>query len=87
MASNYFSEISEERRLLRSHGFDRWPDGEELARRLFDVEDAMAELAEIHGVIVVKDVRGRLSLRRAEQLAGLDVRAERVGCAQAWKTY
>ena len=57
--STYFRDAADDARMLRAHGLDAWPDAEELARYVFDLEDGMEALAQELGVEMAKDVRGR----------------------------
>ncbi len=64
--STYFRDATVDAHTLRSHGLDAWPDAEELARYVFDLEDGMAALARELGVEMAKDVRGRWQTCRAK---------------------
>ena len=52
----------EAQRLLKAHGFERWPTEEELLRYLFKVEDKIDVLADMLGYRIAPDVRGRLKV-------------------------
>lgn len=64
--ATYFRDAGADARTLRSHGLDAWPDAEELARYVFDLEDGMSALARELGVEMTKDVRGRWQTHRAK---------------------
>ena len=64
--STYFRDAAVDACMLRSHGLDAWPNAEELARYVFDLEDGMATLARELGVEMTKDVRGRWQMHRAK---------------------
>lgn len=64
--NRYFYNKYKEQQALRSHGFDAWPDAEELARYVFALEDKVDVLASIAGVDLERDVRGRLRADRRE---------------------
>lgn len=51
-------------RLLRKHGLSNWPTEEELARRIFDIEDEIAALALALDLVPRKDLRGRWLFER-----------------------
>ena len=55
----FFRELINDERMLRSHGFDGWPNNEELVRYACDLEDGLHALAEAFGVELTKDARGR----------------------------
>lgn len=63
MATNSYREF-EDQRLLKAHGFERWPTEEELLRHLFKVEDKVGILAGLLGYRIAPDVRGRLKVWR-----------------------
>lgn len=64
--ATYFRDMGADARTLRSHGLDAWPDTEELARYVFDLEDGVAALARELGMEMAKDVRGRWQTRRVK---------------------
>lgn len=51
-------------RMLRGHGFDAWPDIDELTRYACDLEDALQVLAGQLGCRLERDVRGNWVLVR-----------------------
>ena len=61
--STYFRNLERDIGMLRSHGFDTWPSGDELALYAFDLADGMDELARAVGVSLEKDLRGRWRTR------------------------
>lgn len=64
MATNEYFAL-EAQRLLKAHGFERWPTEEELLRYLFKVEDKVDILADMLGYRIAPDVRGRLRILRS----------------------
>ena len=64
--NRYFSSMYQDRRMLEQHGFDAWPSSEELARYAFGLEEKIDTLAEIAGISLERDVRGRLRVGRAK---------------------
>ena len=69
-ANAYFRNAADDARMLRDHGFDAWPDAEELARYAFDLEEGVSALAQALGVEMEKDVRGRWQVCRPDGKAG-----------------
>lgn len=59
----------QDQRLLKAHGFDRWPGDEELVRYLFFVEEKIDFLAHVNGIHFERDVRGRLQAYRREEVS------------------
>ena len=57
MGSRYFAQVAADRALLEEHGFECWPDAEELAHYTFAAVDALC--AEM-GLALEWDGRGRL---------------------------
>lgn len=68
VASDYFALMIEDQRLLEKHGFDHWPGDEELVRYLFDVEEKIDLLAQVMGLEMERDVRGRLHAYRRQEV-------------------
>lgn len=64
----FYTSIHEDQRLLKAHGFDRWPDNEELARQLFRIEEKIDLLSRINGIQFERDVRGRLRAHRSKEV-------------------
>lgn len=64
--SNYFYEELKTQKLLAAHGFDQWPDEEELARYLFDISDKIDALAASLELSVQADMRGHWNVVPAE---------------------
>ena len=64
----YFTSMLDDQRLLKAHGFDDWPDDEELVRYLFAVEEKIDLLASINGIQLERDVRGRLHAYRRKEV-------------------
>ena len=54
-------------RMLRGHGFDTWPDVDELTRYACDLEDAVQVLAGRLGCRLERDVRGNWALVRSDE--------------------
>ena len=65
----YFANAIRDERMLRSRGFDAWPDAEELARYVFGLEDKVDALASVVGVDLVRDAAGRLCATRREEVS------------------
>jgi hypothetical protein len=59
MASDYFQQAYCDDRLLQAHGFSHWPDANELARCLFDLEEALTIACAALNLELRKDARGR----------------------------
>lgn len=56
---SYFFEAVEDERMLRQHGFARWPDVDDLVRYACGIEDRLSMLAESLGIAFVhRDKRG-----------------------------
>ena len=55
----YFASLVRDEGMLRSHGFDSWPDARDLARFACDLEDGLQTLAGTLGVRLAKDIRGK----------------------------
>jgi len=55
----YFASLVRDEGMLRSHGFDSWPDARDLARFACDLEDGLQALAGTLGVRLAKDIRGK----------------------------
>jgi len=69
MSSSYFHNVYLDQRLLESHGFDAWPDAEELARYVFGLEEKVDALASMADIALVRDVRGNLIATRREEMS------------------
>ena len=54
----YFANAIRDEYMLKSHGFETWPDDNELTRYACSLEDGMQALAGACGVRLAKDVRG-----------------------------
>lgn len=65
----YFSDVLRTERLLKSHGFDRWPTEEEIALYLFETNDRIDAICSFVGLETSRDVRDRWIVRSAEQKA------------------
>ncbi|WP_225749445.1 hypothetical protein [Paraeggerthella sp. Marseille-Q4926] len=63
----YFSDILRADKLLKTHGFDRWPTEEEIILYLFEMNDRIDAICSFVGVETSKDIRGRWIVRNAEQ--------------------
>lgn len=63
----YFSDILRADKLLKTHGFDRWPTEEEVILYLFEMNDRIDAICSFVGVETSKDIRGRWVVRNAEQ--------------------
>ena len=57
-----FAGLLRDERMLRGHGFDAWPDVDELTRYACGLEDAVQVLAGQLGCRLERDVRGRWAL-------------------------
>ncbi len=64
----FFTSMLDDQRLLKAHGFDHWPGDEELARYLFAVEEKIDRLANINGIQLERDARGRLHAYRRQEV-------------------
>ena len=58
----YFASLVRDEGMLRSHGFDSWPDARDLARFACDLEDGLQALAGTLGVRLAKDIRGKWAI-------------------------
>lgn len=57
-------------RMLGNHGFEGWPDVEELMRKACELEDELRALADVLGFALVKDCRSRWCvIRKSEGVA------------------
>ena len=56
--STFFASLARDERMLKSHGFDAWPDVDDLTRYACDLENALQALADAFGVRLARDVRG-----------------------------
>lgn len=65
--ARYFASLQAEQTILSRHGFDMWPDVEELARYVFEVVDALGVALSID---FSRDVRGRLVVVRLDEGGG-----------------
>lgn len=45
--------------MLQNHGFDSWPNQDELARYIMDTNDRIDAICEAFGYRTVQDIRGR----------------------------
>lgn len=57
----------EDARMLDAHGFDGWPNADELTRKICDVEDGLMSLANALGLVLIKDCRNRWSVARKSE--------------------
>ena len=62
----YFANSIRDERMLRTRGFDAWPDVEELARYVFALEERVDALASVAGVDLERDVRSGFYSDRRE---------------------
>lgn len=65
----YSSEALRTERLLKSHGFDRWPTEEEIALYLFEANDRIDAICSFAGLQTSKDIRGRWIVQSSERKA------------------
>lgn len=56
---SFFQGLINDERMLHNHGFDGWPNDEELARYACDLEDGLQALANAFDVELAKDIMGR----------------------------
>lgn len=63
-ASEYFAGQLRDRRMLEDHGFDAWPDADELTRYACGLEDALRAIAAHLGCALERDMRGGWALVR-----------------------
>lgn len=56
---SYFARLEERRRMLRDHGFDGEPSGEQLIDYVLSLEDRLNAMCAATGVRLCQDVRGR----------------------------
>lgn len=63
----YFSDILRTDKLLKTHGFDRWPTEEEVILYLFEMNDRIDAICSFIGAETSKDIRGRWVVRNTEQ--------------------
>jgi hypothetical protein len=63
-ASRYFADQLRDRRMLEAHGFDAWPDADELTRYACGLEDALRAIAGHLGCDLVCDERDDWGLVR-----------------------
>lgn len=54
----YFADLARDERMLKSHGFNAWPDVDDLTRYACDLENGLQVLAGAFGVRLARDVRG-----------------------------
>lgn len=64
---SYFTDLYQEEKILRKHGFDYWPDERELAEYLFDTNDRMDVICAALGFCTYQDVRGRWCIDAAAE--------------------
>lgn len=64
---SYFTSIMKDEKLLREHGFDAWPNEEELSRYLMDTNDRMTALEQALGLTTTQDIRGRWQVQRSRE--------------------
>ena len=62
----YFANSIRDERMLRTRGFDAWPDVEELARYVFALEERVDALASVAGAGPGRDAGGGLCADRRE---------------------
>lgn len=63
----YFSDMLRTDKLLKTHGFDRWPTEEEIVLYLLETNDRIDAICSFVGLETSKDIRGRWVVRNAEQ--------------------
>lgn len=69
-SEDYFRDARLDRQVLLRHGLDHWPDGEELARRLFEAEDAIAALARASGLAACRNAHGHWTFYPVDARSG-----------------
>ena len=67
METSYFHSLEEQKRLLARHGFDHWPNEEELLGYLFGLEDKLDAFCQAVGFTMARDYRGRWYVCHAPQ--------------------
>lgn len=55
----YFSDMLRTDKLLKTHGFDRWPTEEEIVLHLLETNDRIDAICSFVGLETSKDIRGR----------------------------
>lgn len=65
---SYFASLDKDQRLLATHGFDHWPDVDELTRYVFELTDMVTLLASADGVCIDRDARGRIRLTHEKEV-------------------
>ena len=63
----YFSDMLRTDKLLKTHGFDRWPTEEEIVLYLLEMNDRIDAICSFVGLETTKDIRGRWVVRNVEQ--------------------
>lgn len=58
-AASFYQQLAAESQMLEEHGFEFWPDNDELTRKVCDLEDGLHALARSLGCEITKDYRGR----------------------------
>ena len=57
-APSFYQQLAAESQMLEEHGFEFWPDNDELTRKVCDLEDGLHALARSLGCEITKDYRG-----------------------------
>lgn len=57
-AASFYQQLAAESQMLEEHGFEFWPDNDELTRKVCDLEDGLHALARSFGCEITKDYRG-----------------------------
>lgn len=60
--SEFFTSLQADQIILKRHGFESWPDVEDLTRYVFEVVDALGEALSLN---FTRDVRGRMVVSRS----------------------
>lgn len=58
-AASFYQQLAAENQMLEEHGFESWPDNDELTRKVCDLEDGLHALARSLGCEIIKDYRDR----------------------------
>lgn len=58
-AASFYQQLAAENQMLEEHGFESWPDNDELTRKVCDLEDGLHALARSLGCEITKDYRDR----------------------------
>lgn len=58
-AASFYQQLAAESQMFEEHGFESWPDNDELTRKVCDLEDGLHALARSLGREIAKDYRSR----------------------------